>query len=304
MSSNNSQNTNETDHGMVPVPLKNCSSSLRDNDIVSNPQLIKSSSLASGSISSIIIRNNENDNEPCETERFLLDPLRRESLHEIENAFCLLDSLPRDALHDIERALNVIEIAIHDIEKPPVSDSDSSLPGNTISGIQAHEEPSETRPTPTKEDRHVVWKTVEPIEAASTVAGEVHNAHGEEDRTESSPDGTDASILLTTEKNSNSRRTSDVDVDPKHPRTENPTEVMTRDNSLTNSLSWTMSLEEKWSKTNGRWRNSRSYEFVSKLLTYPKSTRRKQEWLSSLRESVTNSGSMEMVFYERVSKRQ
>jgi len=304
MSSNNSKNTKETDHGMVP--LKNCSSSLRDNDIVINPQLIKSFSLASGSISPIAFHKNENDNEPCEIERFLLDPLRRESLHEIENAFCLLDSLPRDALHDIENALNVIESAIHDIEKPPVSHCDSSLPGNTISGIQAQEEPSETRPTLTKEDRHVVWKPVESIEAASTIAGEVHNVHVEEDRAESSPDGTNASILLTTEKNSKSRRTSDVDVDvdPKCPSTENPTEVMTRDNSFTNSLSWTTSLEEKWSKTNGRWHNSRSYEFVSKLLTYPKSTRRKQEWLSSLRESVTDSGSMEMVFYETVSKRQ
>jgi len=302
MSSNNSENTNETDHGMVP--LKNCSSSLRDNDIVINPPLIKSFSLASGSISSIKINKNENDNEPCETERFLLDPLRRESLHEIENAFYLLDSLPRDALHDIENALNVIESAIHDIGKPPVSNFDSSLPGSIISGIQAQEELSETRPILTKEDRHVVWTSVESIEAASSIVGEVHNVHSEEDRIELSPDGTDASILLTTEKHSKSRRTSDVDVDPKCPGTENPTEVMTRDNSFTNSLSWTTSLEEKWSKTNGRWRNSRSYEFVSKLLTYPKSTRRKQEWLSTLRESVTSSGSMEMVFYESVSRSQ
>ena len=80
----------------------------------------------------------------------------------------------------------------------------------------------------------------------------------------------------------------------------NPTEDSTlRCNSLTtNSLTLTTSPEQQRARTN--WLPSRSYKFVSKILSKQKTTERKQQWLYSLREPEIDDRRMEMVFFERL----
>jgi len=146
----------------------------------------------------------------------------------------------------------------------------------------------------TNDGRHVGWNFLESVISASGVVGltDVTNIDGGEERT--------AALHRAYHSNENFGDIKCAEVNSKHTTVlSNPTEDSThRDNSLTtNSLTLTTSPEQRQSRT--IWLLSRSYKFVSKILTKPIMTEKKQLWLCHLREPENDERSMEMVFFER-----
>ena len=172
----------------------------------------------------------------------------------------------------------------------------------TSNGIETLLVPREMCPRwkrkPNKEGtRRVSWNSLESVETASTIVGEVPNAHD---------DSSSTIIFHITEEKSNTNTNSkrkDVAIPPKHPPiTEIPTEDSTNiDSSFYSAVATRVSsTEEKRSET-------KSFAvFLSKLRTNPMTTRCKQQqqWLCSLREPTihnVHNDRMEMVFFEAIA---
>ena len=249
-------------------------------------------------------RRNDSRDTFVKEENFSLDKLCTEEKNKISrkisSSIAMSTAIPSiDVLDNDDDNTNTNET-------PPVT---PPLPQDTLTTIENKIASREIRPGLTrsnievnglllqnkliKENMHVAWKLLDPVNAASSIVGLADNLNidGGEEMTKSSQP------VLQTDENYEDK--SQAEVATKHTTIlSNPTEDSThRSYSLTtNSMTLTTSSEERKSGTN--WFPRRTNRSVSKILTKPMINRRKQQWLCSLREPENNDRKMEMVFFE------